>query len=136
MMRCDLRALTLCLSNGSTSACLEEIEAPVPDSNSVLVAVKAVSLNFHDLAVIRGHLPASDGRILMSDGAGEVVEVGANVQRFKRGDRIISRFFPHWRDGDATPEQLRSVPGDHIDGFGAEFVSVQASSITRAPAGM
>jgi NADPH:quinone reductase-like Zn-dependent oxidoreductase len=48
-------------------------------------AVHATSLNFHDLLVANGGIPTSDGRILMSDGAGVVEAVGEGVTEFKAG---------------------------------------------------
>src|SRR5581483_5245962 len=62
---------------------------PAPGHGQVLVRVRACSLNYRDLAVVRGtyarglKLPL----IPLSDGAGEVVEVGPGVTRFAVGDR-------------------------------------------------
>ena len=61
--------------------------------------VKATSLNFHDYAVVVGLIPADDGRIPMSDGAGRVTAVGAGVENFAVGDSVISHFFPGWVSG-------------------------------------
>ena len=59
----------------------------------------ALSLNFHDYAVTVGMMPTSEGRIPISDGAGEIVEIGAGVSGSKLGDRALSLFFPDWHDG-------------------------------------
>ena len=42
-------------------------------SDQILVRVKASSLNYHDYLVAIGMIPTEDGRIPMSDGAGEVL---------------------------------------------------------------
>ncbi|MGE0828648.1 MAG: NAD(P)-dependent alcohol dehydrogenase [Hyphomonadaceae bacterium] len=106
---------------------------PKPGPGQILVRVRASSLNFHDYSVVVGRLPVADGRIPMSDGAGEVVAIGEGVTEFKPGDRALSLFFPTWKDGPPTPEKKRGVPGDHIDGFAAEFVAMPASAFTPMP---
>jgi NADPH:quinone reductase-like Zn-dependent oxidoreductase len=108
---------------------------PVAGKGEILVRVRASSLNFHDLAVVYGMIPVADGRIPMSDGAGEVVAVGDGVKAFKTGDKVLSTFFPNWAGGGPTLERVMGVPGDHVDGFGAELVSMPATAFTRAPKG-
>jgi NADPH:quinone reductase-like Zn-dependent oxidoreductase len=104
---------------------------PTPGAHDVVMAVHATSLNFHDLIVASGGLPAPDGRVLMSDGAGEIV--GESVTNFKVGDKVISTFFPNWQDGRPELEKLIGVPGDHADGFGAQHVCVPSSALTAMP---
>ena len=112
-----------------------ETDTPKPGPDEILVRLHASSLNFHDYAVAIGMLPTKDGRIPMSDGAGEVVEVGANVKEFKVGDRVVSTFFPKWLTGGPTPATTSVVPGDSADGYACEWVAAPATSFTRAPAG-
>jgi NADPH:quinone reductase-like Zn-dependent oxidoreductase len=76
-----------------------------------------------------------DGRIPMSDGAGEVVAVGEGVTAFKPGDQVLSTFFPNWPAGGPSLERITGVPGDHVDGFAAEYVAMPASAFTRLPKG-
>lgn len=110
-----------------------ERPVPTPGAGEVVMAVHATSLNFHDLIVASGGLPAPDGRVLMSDGAGEIVSVGENVTRFKAGDKVMSTFFPNWQDGRPELAKLIGVPGDHADGFGAQHVCVPATALTAMP---
>jgi NADPH:quinone reductase-like Zn-dependent oxidoreductase len=88
---------------------LAERDIPLPAAGELLVRVRASSLNFRDLMIINGPypMPVSPGRVPLSDGAGEVVAVGAGVTRFKVGDRVINSFFPNWFGGafNAMPEQ-------------------------------
>ena len=56
-----------------------ERDDPTPGPGEILVRIQASSLNYHDFAVVAGMLPVEDGRIPMSDGAGEVVAVGEGV---------------------------------------------------------
>jgi NADPH:quinone reductase-like Zn-dependent oxidoreductase len=110
-------------------------EGARPGPGEITVRVRANSLNYHDYLVVTGASPASDGRIPLSDGAGEVVEVGPDVTGFARGDAVVSLFFPGWIDGEGTPYALSAVPGDRVDGFAAEYVTYPASYFTPAPAG-
>ncbi|MCP6417786.1 alcohol dehydrogenase catalytic domain-containing protein, partial [Klebsiella pneumoniae] len=43
-----------------------------------------------------GTLTPKAGLIPLSDGAGEVVATGDSVSLFKKGDRVVGTFFPHW----------------------------------------
>jgi NADPH:quinone reductase-like Zn-dependent oxidoreductase len=121
--------------NAQDKLVIETRPDPKPAAGEILVRVRASSLNYHDLAVVYGMIPVADGRIPMSDGAGEVVEIGAGVTGFKPGDKVLGTFFPNWAGGGPTLDRLRGVPGDHADGFAAEYVSMPATSFTRIPKG-
>ncbi|MEA4570955.1 alcohol dehydrogenase catalytic domain-containing protein [Klebsiella pneumoniae] len=77
---------------------LIEEQRPVPGRNQVLIKVRACSLNYRDLAILygTGTLTPKAGLIPLSDGAGEVVATGDSVSLFKKGDRVVGTFFPHW----------------------------------------
>lgn len=114
---------------------IEDRPDPAPGPGQILVRVHASSLNYHDFAVVTGMLAPADGRIPMSDGAGEVVAVGEGVAAFRPGDKVLSTFFPNWPAGGPSLERLMGVPGDHVDGFAAELVAMPASAFTRMPRG-
>ncbi len=71
----------------------------------------------------------------MSDGAGVVKAVGDGVTEFSVGDSVVSTFFPEWLDGEPLQSAFTTVPGDGIDGYAREEVTVPATWFTRAPAG-
>ena len=50
-------------------------------------------------------MPVRDNLIPLSDGAGEVVEVGAGVTRVKVGDRVAGNFFQRWPGGEPPPDR-------------------------------
>ncbi len=77
---------------------------PKPGHRQVLVKVKACSLNFRDLGIVRGtyRMPVRENVIPLSDGAGEVVEVGPGVLRVKAGDRVAGNFFQRWPGGESV----------------------------------
>jgi len=112
-----------------------ERDAVAPKAGEIRVRIHASSLNFHDYAVANGSIPTADGRVLMSDGAGEVVEVGAGVREFSVGDAVVSTFFPNWNDGPITAAKREGTPGDRGEGMAAEYVTAPVGAFTRAPAG-
>ncbi len=130
-----MKAATLKAPASLDNLVVGDREIPRPGRGEVLVRVHASSLNFHDYVVVTGLLPTPDGRIPLSDGAGDVVEVGDGVTEFSAGDRVVATFFPFWQGGEATPALTRPVPGDTLDGYAREYVSLPATAFTKAPAG-
>lgn len=114
---------------------LVERDDPEPGPGEVCLRVRASSLNYHDYAVVTGMLPVEEGRIPMSDGAGEVAALGPGVDGFSVGDPAMSTFFPNWPGGPVSAERTTGVPGDHVDGFAAEYVCMPAGALTRIPDG-
>lgn len=106
-----------------------------PGPGEIRVRLAASSLNFHDYAVVAGMIPAADGRIPMSDGAGVVEAVGEGVTQFAVGDPVVSIFFPDWIDGAPPTSAFTRVPGDGIDGYAREVVVTPDHWFTRVPAG-
>ncbi|WP_339129063.1 NAD(P)-dependent alcohol dehydrogenase [Streptomyces sp. f51] len=111
-------------------------ESPVPEPGprDVLVRVRAVSLNKRDLLILRGTYPlkAVPDVIPLSDGAGEVVAVGAEVTRFAVGDRVASTYFPNWTDGRITPDRF-DQPGATLDGMLTEYACLGQDAVVRVP---
>lgn len=108
---------------------------PQPGPGEVLVRIHASSLNFHDYLVAAGHIPQPEGRIPMSDGAGEVVKLGENFTWPDVGQRVIGAFFPDWLDGPAQLTKTAAISGETIDGFAADHVVVPAASLCPIPPG-
>lgn len=114
---------------------LFEEDQPKPRPGELLVRIRASSLNAHDDMVVLGRIPCADGRVPLSDGAGEVLAVGDDVAEFKAGDSVVSTFWPYWLGGAMTPATKRDVPGESIDGYAREYVCRPAHFFTQAPAG-
>src|SRR5690242_2477437 len=106
---------------------LSELPAPRPRRGEILVRVKAVTLNYRDLAVLSGsYLPDLPlPYIPASDACGEVVEVGEEVTRCKLGDRVLPTYTQGWYDGKPTPEQrAKRTLGGPLSGVLAEYIAV------------
>ncbi|HEU0229459.1 MAG TPA: NAD(P)-dependent alcohol dehydrogenase [Burkholderiaceae bacterium] len=106
-----------------------------PGVGEVAVRIRASSLNYHDLGVVSGRMPPSEQRIPMSDGAGEIIAVGAGVEEFAIGDHVVSTFFPDWLDGNPRHAGFGRTPGDGIDGYAREQATMPATAFTHAPHG-
>jgi NADPH:quinone reductase-like Zn-dependent oxidoreductase len=129
-----MKAVRLASPASVDSLRVTEIPEPGrPGSGEILVRVRASSLNYHDYAVVAGMIPAADGRIPLSDAAGEIAAIGEGVTELAVGDRVVSTFFPTWIDGRAPDTGFSAVPGDGMDGYAREFVIARATAFTPAP---
>jgi NADPH:quinone reductase-like Zn-dependent oxidoreductase len=116
---------------------LEIVERPTsaPGAGEVLVGIRAVSLNYRDLMMVKGlynprmRLP----RIPCSDGAGEVLQVGAGVSAWKAGDRVAPIFMQNWLDGPLTASRAKGALGGDIDGTLAEMIVVREEGLVAIP---
>jgi NADPH:quinone reductase-like Zn-dependent oxidoreductase len=116
---------------------LEFVErpTPTPGPGEVLVGVRAISFNYRDLMVVKGlynpklQLP----RIPCSDGAGEVVAVGAGVTLWKPGDRVAGIFMQNWNDGPLTAAKAKGALGGDIDGMLADYVVLHEQGLVPIP---
>jgi NADPH:quinone reductase-like Zn-dependent oxidoreductase len=116
---------------------LEFVERPDPQPGpgQVAVRVHAISFNYRDLMMVKGvynpklKLP----RVPCSDGAGEVVAVGAGVTQWKPGDRVAGIFMQNWTDGPPSPEKVKGALGGDIDGMLAEFVVLGENGVVAVP---
>jgi NADPH:quinone reductase-like Zn-dependent oxidoreductase len=117
---------------------LVKVERPnsKPAYRQVLLKVAACSLNFRDLGIVRGtyRMPVPDNLVPLSDGAGEVIEVGAGVKRFKVGDKVAGCFFQRWPAGEASPDVHASALGGGIDGMLAEYAVLEEEGVVKIPA--
>lgn len=109
---------------------------PVCGPGQVIVAMRMASLNARDLIVLdRGYGRATGELPLIpvSDGVGEVVEVGVGVSRVAVGDRVCPTYFQNWTSGDPTPERFSSALGGPLDGVMADLVCISAEGVVKVP---
>lgn len=131
----SIKTIYVQAGGGFDSVEVSTSEPKAPGAGEITVRIYASSLNYHDLGVVSGAMPPSERRIPMSDGAGEVIAVGAGVEEFAIGDHVVSTFFPDWLDGNPLSAGFGRTPGDGIDGFAREQVTLPTTAFTRAPHG-
>jgi NADPH:quinone reductase-like Zn-dependent oxidoreductase len=116
---------------------LTPVERPAPTAGpgQVVVRIRATSLNYRDLMILRGRYPRGNTSsvVPLSDGAGEVVDVGPGVDRFAIGDRVAGAFMQSWTAGRLEPHHGSSALGGAIDGTLAERVAFADSGLVRIP---
>lgn len=97
---------------------------PRPGPGEVLVRMRAASLNYRDLLTIEGGYGSQQKRadlVPLSDGAGEIVETGPDVTRWRAGDRVVGCFFADWQGGPPTTERISATLGGAVDGVACEY---------------
>jgi NADPH:quinone reductase-like Zn-dependent oxidoreductase len=121
---------------GLDSLSMREVADPTPGPGEVLVGVRAVSLNYRDLMVAEGRYgkPLTEPMVPCSDSAGVVLAVGAGVERFAPGDRVMNHSFRHWPGGTLRREYVEGfIGGGGVEGVLAEQFCFPAVSLVRVP---
>ena len=122
---------------GREHLCFEDAAPDTPGSGEVLVRLRAASLNYRDLLILKGlynpRLPLP--QVPLSDGAGEVLATGDGVTAFAPGDRVITHPVVGWEDGPFRREYSRATLGGPGPGMGQEQVVLPEAALCRAPAG-
>jgi len=113
-----MRAAVITRPGGPEVIEIRDVETPIAGNDDVLIRVRASGLNRADIHQRKGGYPAPPGSPADIPGleyAGEVVDVGAHVPGFKRGERV-------W-----------GIVGG---GAHAELLVAPASTVARAPDSM
>src|SRR5215471_3228461 len=114
-----------------------ELPRPSPGRGEVAVEMRAWSLNYRDLLVIRGESTWRPAAPItpISDGAGVVVETGDGVARVTPGDRVSAMFLPHWRKGPLTEDVYHSPTGGPTSPGGvlADYIVLPEGHLEHVP---
>ncbi|MBI4172821.1 MAG: zinc-binding dehydrogenase [Actinobacteria bacterium] len=100
----------------------EDVPDPAPAPGEVLIALRAASLNHLDLWIRQGQPSVPKPRILGADGAGIVAGLGAGVEGFAEGDRVVIN--PGVEHGATIV-----VIGEHSDGTHCELIALPAKQV-------
>lgn len=108
---------------------MTDLPEPVAGPGQIVVRIRAASLNYRDQAVVRGtYFGGATPRDLVpvSDGAGEVVSVGAGVSSAGVGDRVAGAFF------QPTPQGPAAL-GSPLDGVLREYAVFSDGGFVKLP---
>ena len=131
-----MRAYQLSQAGAIENLTLTNLERPQPGRRQVLVRIRAASLNYRDLIVATGRYGKAGvrpGLVPLSDGAGEVAEIGPDVTRVKPGDRVAGIFMQSWIAGPPDESYRATALGGSIDGVLAEYVLFEEEGLVHLP---
>lgn len=107
---------------------------PKAGHGQIVVRVRAAALNFRDQGVIKGAYGYTKFPVIpLSDGAGEVAEVGPGVTQFKVGDRVAGTFFVNWTGGRIPPNAGHNSLGGMVDGMLTEYALLNETGAIAVP---
>ena len=137
-----MKALAFTEFGGPEKLQLQEVPEPKVGAQDVLVRVRACALNHLDLWVRQG-IPALKTPLPFwtgSDVAGDVVEVGSDVEGVKPGDRVAvnpnisCRRCEFCVAGEDNLCPRYGLVGEHVPGGFAEYVAVRGDRVLTLPA--
>jgi NADPH:quinone reductase-like Zn-dependent oxidoreductase len=130
-----MNAFQLGAQTGLESLAAAHRPNPVAGPGEAVLRVRAVCLNHRDLLIVAGKYgprkPAE--RIPVSDGVGEVLQVGEGVTNIAVGQRALCGHFATWLDGAFTPAIFATDLGVTRDGWLAEQIVVPAAALVAVP---
>lgn len=132
------RAIAVVERFGLEQLALVERPEVAPGRGAIALRMRAASLNYRDLLMVRGlYNPRQPLPLIpLSDGVGEVTGVGEGVAGIALGDRVSPLFALGYLAGEPTKEKLATTLGGPLDGVLREQMIVAAESVVKIPAGM
>ncbi len=132
-----MRAVVLRETGGPEVLRVEEVPDPTPGPGEVVVKLEAAALNRRDSWIRQGkyagiHLPV----VLGSDGAGEIVATGDDVDDSLEGWRVVINPSLEWGRDARVQGPFFKILGLPDDGTYAEYVRVPASAIHAMPSSL
>ena len=121
-----MRAVTIAGGKGPATALrVEQVAKPVPRAGELLLRIHAAGVNRPDIVQREGRYPPPPGapEILGLEAAGEVAAVGAEVARWKAGDKVTALL-----PGGGYAE-FAAVDGRHALPLPADLDFVQAAAL-------
>jgi NADPH:quinone reductase-like Zn-dependent oxidoreductase len=115
---------------------LVERPVPQPGPDDVLIRVRAASLNYRDVVLLKGIYKQNMifPFVPISDASGDVVAAGERVTRFKVGDKVLPTFIQGWISGTPAPERRTSwTLGYPRTGVLQDYIVVPADDAVGKP---
>ena len=110
-------------------------EAPEPGPGEVRVRMQAAAINYRDFMIAAGIYGGGKEYPLipLSDGAGEVESVGADVTQFQPGDRVMTVFWQDWESQPVRPGVRTRTTGNEAPGALTELGVFPESALLPVP---
>lgn len=123
---------------------LDTVPKPRPGRREVLVRVRACGVCYHDVINRRGKLPRTHTpAVLGHEAAGEIVELGPDVQGFKVGDRVATLQRLSCGECSLCKQGRNSLCkrdnrffGEELGGGYAQYLVAPVMGLGRVPEGM
>ena len=130
-----MRAYAISHAFGIDNLTLVERDEPRPGKGEVVMRVRACSLNYRDLRMVRGEYNPKQPLPLvpLSDGAGEIIAVGEGVTRFAIGDRVTTLFSPYRQARRPTRATIGKNLGGPLDGALQELLLLPETGVAPMP---
>ena len=109
---------------------------PKPGPGQVLLRMRASSINYRDPIVPERAYGSQSGDlplIPVSDGVGDVIEIGAGVTRVSVGDRACPAYFQRWISGEPNANRLTQSLGGPLDGTMAQYMCLSEEGVVKVP---
>jgi NADPH:quinone reductase-like Zn-dependent oxidoreductase len=112
-----------------------DLPQPKAGPGQIVLKMRAFSLNYRDLMVVKGQYNPKlrFPLVPLSDGVGEVTAVGDGVSRVRVGDRVCPLFMQKWLAGELTETAAKSSLGAGPDGVLAEYVAFHEDGVVAVP---
>ena len=130
-----LESWTISPGKGIDSLSLKEVRDDELSPGQVRVALKAWSLNARDLMVAHGMSPfeTASERVPLSEAAGVVEEVAADVTDLAVGDRVVATFNPAHQSGAFEPYMGAFAHGEAAQGVLTQSKVFDACALVPLP---
>ena len=132
-----MKAVVLRELGGPEKLQLETMPNPTLGPDEVLTGLKAAALNHRDVWIRTGRYAGIKLPIILgSDGAGEIVEVGAKVDRALQGRPVVIYPAMNWGSDDRAPGTGFKILGLPDNGTYAQLVAVPVTHTFPKPASL
>lgn len=128
-----MRALAIVDAFGIENLEWVERATPAPGPGEVLVRMRAVAFNFRDVQVVSGQREVPRPLVPLSDASAEVTALGAGVDRFAVGDRVMPAFVRGWHSGPQPRADSLPTLGGPLDGTLREEAVFDAADLVAVP---
>lgn len=134
-MTVSYRSMVIDGGFGLDNLVLRERDRVAPASGDVIVRIRAASVNYRDLRMVRGEYNPKQPLPLvpLSDAVGEIVAKGDQVTGLSVGDRVCPLFAQGWHAGEPTKEKISTTLGGPLDGVLREEMTLRAKNVVKVP---